>query len=226
MDACSSMAVDAGQRPVSRTVLPESKASRPKDETMPRKVLVINGHPDGDPKRLCAALADAYAEGARGGGHEVATLALAELDVPYLRNQSEFEKGAVPDSLKAAAEAVMRAEHVVFVFPLWLGTMPALLKAFLEQVLRPGVAFEYGEKGPKTLLSGRSARMVVTMGMPAFVYRLYFLSHGVAGLRRSILRFVGFKPVRTTLIGLVTMGSDDKRRKWLARVREFGRRAV
>lgn len=192
---------------------------------MARKVLVINGHPDGSPQRLCAALAQAYAEGAREGGHSVETISIADLEIPYLRTQTEFEKGGVPESLKAAADAVMRAEHIVFVFPLWLGTMPAMLKSFLEQVLRPGVAFEYGDKGPKTLLSGRSARMVVTMGMPAFVYRLYFLSHGVAGLRRSILRFVGFNPVRTTLIGMVTMGGSDKRSKWPARMKALGRRA-
>jgi len=193
---------------------------------MTRKVLVINGHPDGSPERLCAALAQAYAEGAREGGHSVETISIADLKIPYLRTQTEFEKGGVPESLKAAADAVMRAEHVVFVFPLWLGTMPAMLKSFLEQVLRPGVAMEYGDKGPKTLLSGRSARMVVTMGMPAFVYRLYFLSHGVAGLRRSILRFVGFNPVRTTLIGMVTMGGSDKRSKWPARMRDLGRKAA
>ena len=193
--------------------------------TMQRRVLVINGHPDGDPARLCAALAEAYAQGAREAGHSVETISIAGLDIPYLRTQQEFEQGGIPEHLAEAGEAVRRAEHVVIVFPLWLGTMPAMLKSFLEQVLRPGVAFEYGDKGPKTLLSGRSARMVVTMGMPAFVYRLYFLSHGVAGLRRSILRFVGFNPVRTTLIGMVTMGGSDKQSKWPARMKALGRRA-
>ncbi len=192
---------------------------------MPRKVLVINGHPDGDPARLCAALAQSYAEGAREAGHEVETISIAALDIPFLRSQEAFEKGAVPDSLAAAGEAVKAAEHVVIVFPLWLGTMPALLKAFIEQVLRPGIAFEYTKQGPKSLLAGRSARLIVTMGMPAFLYRLYFLSHGVAGLRRSILRFVGFKPVRTTLFGLVTAAKADKRRNWLAQVRALGREA-
>lgn len=193
---------------------------------MSRKVLVINGHPDGNPARLCAALAQSYAEGAREAGHAVETISIAELDIPFLRSQETFEKGSVPDSLAAAAKAVEAAEHVVIVFPLWLGTMPALLKAFLEQVMRPGVAFEYTKSGPKSLLAGGSARLVVTMGMPAFLYRLYFLSHGVAGLRRSILRFVGFKPVRTTLFGLVTAAKEDKRRKWLARMRALGRQAV
>ncbi|WP_348642717.1 NAD(P)H-dependent oxidoreductase [Mesorhizobium sp. B2-4-15] len=90
--------------------------------------------------------------------------------------------------LKEATEAIVWAQHIVFVFPLWLGTLPAMVKAFLEQVMRPGTAFAYPDKGgglPKTLLRGRSARVVVTMGMPSVVYRLWFLSHGVAKRRRS-----------------------------------------
>jgi putative NADPH-quinone reductase len=76
------------------------------------------------------------------------------------------------------------------IFPLWRGTMPALLKAFIEQVMRPGVAIEYRKHGfPRGVLAGRSARLVVTMGMPAMIYRWYFRVHGVRGLERSILRF-------------------------------------
>ncbi len=193
---------------------------------MTRRVLVINGHPDGSPDRLCAALAAAYAEGARAAGHEVATLNIAALDVPYLRTQEDFMNGTAAPGLADAQRRIVEAEHVVFVFPLWLGTMPAMLKAFLEQVMRPGVAFAYGDNGmTKTLLKGRSARMVVTMGMPAFLYRFFFMSHGVAGLRRSILRFVGFSPVRTTLLGMA-QGSADRRRKWLNEMQELGRRAA
>ncbi|TJW65958.1 MAG: flavodoxin family protein, partial [Mesorhizobium sp.] len=123
-------------------------------------------------------------------GHVVRQIDLAALNFPMLRTMQEFEHGAIPDSLKDAAGAIVWAEHIVFVFPLWLGTMPALLKAFLEQVMRPGTAFAYPDKGrgfTKTLLRGRSARLVVTMGMPSLLYQLWFLGHGIAGMRRSIL---------------------------------------
>lgn len=92
--------------------------------------------------------------------------------------------------------------------------MPALLKAFLEQVMRPGIAFDYStgnEKLVKTRLNGRSARVIVTMGMPAFVYRLWYLGHGIAGMRRGILYFVGIKPMRETLYGMVEKVSASKR---------------
>jgi putative NADPH-quinone reductase len=196
---------------------------------MSRRILIVVGHPDPSPDRLCRGLAKAYAEGAEQAGHVVRRVDLAAIDFPMLRTMQEFEHGAVPDSLKDAAEAIVWAEHIVFVFPLWLGTMPALLKAFLEQVMRPGTAFDYPDKGgsfTKTLLRGRSARVVVTMGMPSFVYLLWFLGHGIAGMRRSILYFVGISPVRETLFGMVAGASDATREKWIGQMRKLGERAL
>lgn len=196
---------------------------------MPRRVLVILGHPDNDPKRLCRALADAYAEGARSAGHEVRFIDIATLDIPILRTMEEFAERPLPVTLEEAARAIEEAGHIVFVFPLWLGTMPALLKAFLEQVMRPGIAFAYPEAGKggfaKALLKGRSARVVVTMGMPAPFYRFWYLGHGVAGMRRNILNFVGIGPVRETLFGMVEGAGDARRRKWIAAMHALGKRA-
>jgi putative NADPH-quinone reductase len=99
--------------------------------------------------------------------------------------------------------------------------MPALLKAFLEQVMRPGVALEYRKHGfPRGLLAGRSARLVVTMGMPALIYRWCLRAHGVRGLERSVLGFAGMAPVRETLLGMVDAASDAKRQGWLDRMRD------
>lgn len=191
---------------------------------MGRRIVVVQGNPDRDPKRLCRRLADAYAEGAAAAGHEVGRINIAEIDFPWLRTSGEFLSGEMPAALKPAWDAILAADHVVFVFPLWLGTMPALLKAFLEQVMRPGYAFEYGKDGglPVKRLKGRSARLVVTMGMPAILYRLFYLAHGVAGMRRSILNFVGIRPVRTTLFGMVDAAGDERRAAWLKRMRSLG----
>lgn len=194
---------------------------------MPRRIVILQGHPDPDERRLCRALAAAYAEGAREAGHPVILVDLATLEVPVLRTQEEFEHGPVPESLRPAAEAIRTADHILLVFPLWLGTMPALVKAFLEQVMRPHVAFEYQRNGfPKTLLGGRSARVVVTMGMPALAYRLWYRAHGLRGLERSILRFVGIGPVRESLFGMVGAAGERRRRRWLKRMRKLGAKAV
>lgn len=196
---------------------------------MQRRIVVIVGHPDPDPKRLCRALASNYAEGARAAGHDVREIDIARLDFPLLRTMEEFRHGMIAPDLKAAIEAIKHADHLVFVFPLWLGTMPALLKAFLEQVMRPGIAFAYPKPGKagftKSLFTKCSAHVVVTMGMPAVLYRFWFLGHGIAGMRHSILNFVGIRPVRQTFLGSVETVTDSRRHKWIDRMRSFGARA-
>jgi putative NADPH-quinone reductase len=73
---------------------------------------------------------------------------------------------------------------------------------------------------------GRSARIVVTMGMPAFVYRWYFRAHGVKNLKRNILRFVGLAPVRDTLLGSVGTRSKPQIARWFDDMKALGRRAA
>lgn len=195
----------------------------------PRRILVVTGHPDPAPRRLCRMLANAYAEGAVEAGHAVRRTDIAMLEFPVLRTNAEFEHSPVPDGLAQAAADIAWAEHIVFVFPLWLGTMPALLKAFLEQVMRPGVAFAYTENRGglvRTLFDGRSARVVVTMGMPGLVYRLWYLAHGIAGMRRNILNFVGIRPVRETVFGGVANAGDVRRRGWVDEMRALGRKGA
>jgi putative NADPH-quinone reductase len=193
---------------------------------MGKRILVIQGHPDPESSHFCHALSQAYTQAARDAGHQVQHVDVARLDFPLLRSKHEWEQGQVPVSLKPAQEAILWAEHLVFFFPLWLGGMPALLKGFLEQVARPGFALatEEGGRLPKRLLKGRSARLVVTMGMPAFVYRWLFRAHSLKALERNILGFVGIGPIHETLIGNVE-GDADTRARWLTRLRELGESA-
>jgi putative NADPH-quinone reductase len=116
---------------------------------------------------------------------------------------------------------------VLLLFPLWMGDMPALLKGFIEQVARPGLAGMPPSDGsmPPKALKGRSARVVVTMGMPAVVYRYYFRAHSLKSLERNILGMVGIEPVRETLIGLVEGLDEAKAGRWMARMRKLGRAA-
>lgn len=71
------------------------------------------------------------------------------------------------------------------------------------------------------LLTGRSARIIVTMGMPAPIYRLFFRAHSLKSLDRNLLRFVGIQPVRYSIIGSVE-GDASSREKWLRTVARLG----
>lgn len=187
-------------------------------------IVLIDGHPDGDRSHFVHALADAYARGAEAGGHAVRRIDLATLSFPMLRSRSEWMDGAPPAEIAAAQEAIKWAQHLLFFYPLWLGDMPALLKAFLEQVARPGFALAEGRM-PKPLLGGRSARLVVTMGMPAFFYRFYYGAHSVKNFERNILKLAGIKPVANSLIGNVE-GDADARAEWLGKMEVLGAQAA
>lgn len=194
------------------------------------RVLLLQGHPDTSAPHYLHALADAYAAGLDDAMHERRLLTIASLDLPPVRSQAEWESpgAAVPAGVAEAQEAITWAEHVVLFFPLWLGDMPAMVKAFFEQVMRPGFAVDKtgGPAGWRHRLAGRSARVVVTMGMPSSVYRWVFRAHSVKSLERNILGFVGFAPVHDTLIGLVEGMDDDAHRHWLERMRAMGRQAA
>jgi putative NADPH-quinone reductase len=193
-----------------------------------QRILIIQGHPDPSASHLCHALGESYRTGAQAAGREVRTVAVAALDFALLRSKAEWEADALPAGLANAQRDIAWADHVVLIFPLWLGDMPALLKGFLEQVARPGFAVgkPAGSFSVKPLLGGRSARVVVTMGMPSLVYRWYFGAHSVRSLERNILRFVGFAPVRRSLVGLVEGIGDARRTRWLSAFSRLGRRGA
>ncbi len=190
-------------------------------------VLIVDGHPDPDERHLCHALADAYRKGAEAAGHGVSLFRIADLDFPVLRKAADFEKQPSPETLWPARDALVAADHLVLIYPLWLGTLPAYTKAFLEQVLHYETAFEKadGDKWPKGRMRGKSAHVFVTMGMPALAYRLWFQAHSLKNLKRNILGFVGFRPVRSTLFGMVDQASGIRVSKWLAHMEALGRAA-
>jgi putative NADPH-quinone reductase len=186
------------------------------------RLVVIQGHPDPAGGHLCHALADAYAEGALAAGHSVDRIDVAAVDFPWLRTQEDFETGSLPDVLRPAQDAIGRADHLLIVYPLWLGTLPAILKAFLEQVLRPGFTSVLGGRSWQRPLKGKSARIVVTMGMPVLVYRWYFGAHGLKSLERSVLAFCGIRPIRESLFGMIATAGVATRSKWLDKMRRLG----
>jgi len=190
------------------------------------RIAIIQGHPTPGGGHFCHALAGAYSAGAAEGRHEVRQIVVAELAFPMLRSKSDWEKAPAPPVVADAQETLAWADHLVIIYPLWLGGMPALLKGFLEQALRPAFMSGATEAGAtwKTVLKGKSSRIIVTMGMPAFVYRWYFGAHSLKSLKRSILALVGIGPNRHTLIGMIEQMSEGRRRSHFETMRILGER--
>jgi putative NADPH-quinone reductase len=192
-----------------------------------KHILVVNGHPDAGKGHFCDALVAAYLNGARSAGHDVDVLNVAELKFPLLASKATWDATEPCADIAAAQLCMTRADHIVMLYPLWLGDMPALLKGFLEQVLRPGFAFGTidNTRLPEKKLHGKSARIVVTMGMPAFIYRWFYGAHSLKNLKRNILKFCGITPVRSTLIGMIESQNPRPRRKALNAMEQLGFKA-
>jgi putative NADPH-quinone reductase len=193
---------------------------------MQHRIILINGHPDEDPARLIHALADAYMAGARTGGHQIRRLNVAELEFALIGSTHDWHGAYVPSDIRHAQDAIRWASHLLILYPLSLGDMPALLKGFLEQVMRPGFAIdETVEPREAGLLHGRSARIIVTMSMPAPVYNLYYGAHSLKSLEHNILEFVGIAPVAHNIFGGVEHG-PQQRAEWIEEVRLLGENAL
>jgi putative NADPH-quinone reductase len=199
------------------------------DQTMRKKmkrICIIQGHPSTRAEHFCHALGQAYEKAALEAGHEVRRIDVAQLHFPLLREREDWEHDAPVSSIATAQSDIQWAQHVVIIYPMWLGALPALLKGFFEQLLRPGFAFKYEKAGSvQVLLGGRSARTITTMGMPGLIYRWWYRAHTLRSLERNVLRFVGIAPCRNTVIGLVEAMSAAKRKRWLEEIAQLGRSA-
>jgi len=142
-----------------------------------------------------------------------------------IKSEADFVSDEVPPDIASAQKAIEWANHLVIIYPLWLGTMPALLKAAFEQIFRYGFGMAKPDEGWGRLLKGRSARIIVTMGMPAFAYRWFFRAHSLKSLERNILWMCGIGPIRETLIGGSDLTVAKNREAWIEKIRKLGAKA-
>jgi putative NADPH-quinone reductase/1,4-dihydroxy-2-naphthoate octaprenyltransferase len=185
-------------------------------------VLVINGHPRND--SLSESLVNAYIEGAKAAGVTVNYLKLAELSFNlHVITESPRDQHFEND-ITRAQQLVAAADHLVFVYPTWWGTMPALLKGFLDRVLTPGFAFEHieGGTGYAPLLNGKSAQVITTMDSPKWVYRFIYRAPGHNAMRRATLEFCGIKPVRILSFSSVRKSTPAQRAQWIEQMKTEG----
>ncbi len=188
-----------------------------------KKILIINGHPNKE--SFCFALAESYKKGADSAGADCKLIHLIDLDFnPILthgyRKISELE----PDLIKMQAE-ITAADHLVWVYPNWWSTFPALLKGFIDRTFVPNFAFKYRENSPfwDKLLEGKTARLIVTMDTPKWYYWLMNRSAGHNAMRIGVLKFCGIKPVKITVFTPIKSSDDKKRKQWLEEATELGK---
>lgn len=189
---------------------------------MKKKILLVLGHPD--TASLCGALAGAYGEGARAAGSEVRELQPGDMKFDPVLWHGYNRPQELEADLVRARELVLWADHLVFVYPNWWGTMPARLKGFFDRVFLPGFAFRYraGSAFWDRLLSGRTAHLIVTMDTPPWYYRWIYRRPGHNAMKRATLGFCGIRVTKITELSVVRNATSAKRARWIEKVKGLG----
>lgn len=191
-----------------------------------KRILVINGN--SKEGSLSHGLADHYAQGANDAGHDVEVVHLSALAFQAVARTGYDNLETLEPDLQDLQEKIRAATHLVFVYPIWWGTVPALLKGALDRILLPNFAFKYqkGNPFPKKLLTGKTARLIVTMDTPPWYYKLIQGAPAHKMMKRTVLEFCGVKPVKITEFGPVIGSKESKRHQWLQQAKGLGRNAA
>ncbi|HEY8574862.1 MAG TPA: NAD(P)H-dependent oxidoreductase [Devosia sp.] len=187
-------------------------------------IYLLLAHPDGE--SFCGALADAYEAAAKAAGHEVRRQDLGALAFDPILHKGYREIQELEPDLVQAQELIRWCEHWVIIYPVWWGSVPALLKGFMDRAVLPGFAFKPHDEGPlwDKLLKGRSAQLITTSDAPSLYLLLAYRNSDVAMMKKAVLDFCGIKPVKLTRLGSMKGASDEKRATYLETVRRLAGR--
>jgi putative NADPH-quinone reductase len=191
---------------------------------MKKNVLIMLGHPYR--KSFCNSLAEHYKEGVERAGGSATFIRLNELSFDPILHKGYSEVQKLEDDLVNTQRLITEADHLVFVYPVWWGGPPALLKGFIDRVILPGFGFRFeeGKLAPKKLLKKKSARIIETMDAPGWFYKLFFGAPGDKMMKRTVLNFCGVRPVRFTYVDRLRTRSEVWRRQKLEKITKLGER--
>src|SRR3989344_3073170 len=180
-----------------------------------KKIFILLGHPDTD--TLNGTLASEYERGAIETGHETRRQNVGEMKFDPILHKGYKEIQELEPDLVSFQENLTWCDHFVIFYPTWFSTMPALLKGVFDRAWTPGFAYHFPAHGYgwRRLLKGRSASMFVTSDTMPIILRIVF-GDTTNEMRKGILWFAGFSPIRTYKFGyLKHLGVW--RRDWIKR---------
>lgn len=190
-----------------------------------KKILVINGHPNSD--SFNGALAERYSSGAKTAGHTVKLIHLGHLEFDPILHKGYKEIQELEPDLLQIQKDILWADHLVIVFPMWWGTVPALLKGFLDRTFLPGFAFKYHKKDPfwDKLLKGRTGRIIFTTDAPGWWNFLINRDPAIHMMKTSVLKFSGITPVGVTQLTEIKNRTPEVLGGYLNKVYKLGLQA-
>lgn len=184
-----------------------------------RTVIVFN-HPY--ERSYCSAILNAVMLGLQKSGHETDLIHL-DKDEFNPRMTSEdlkafVEHRAVDTKVIDYQERLKKADHLIFIFPIWWDIMPATTKGFIDRVLSPGFACDHHPRGfglVPLLQNLKSISIITTMNKPRIIYSLLIGNLIKKVMLKSVFKTMGYKNLSWINFTSVKRVSHEKRVKWL-----------
>lgn len=175
------------------------------------KIYILLGHPNKD--SFNGKIFKTYCDAALQAGHEIKTQCLSDLKFdPIFWDNKETSQELEPD-LKTAQEYIKWCDKWVIIYPMWWGSLPALLKGFIDRTLHSGFAFKYHKDDPfwDKLLTGRKAQIITTCDAPAWWIRWKYKNSDIKTLKTATLEYCGIKPVKIKRFDKLRTKSDKQK---------------
>ncbi len=189
------------------------------------QVVIILAHPDA--KSFNHAIAHAAAEKLRQNGHGVVLHDLYAEGFDPLLPACEFsQEASLPKEIDLHCREISSADGIVIVHPNWWGQPPAILKGWIDRVIRPGVAYKFldgdsGEGVPVGLLRAKAALVFNTSNTPAEREMAAFGDPLETLWKNCVFGLCGVTNFHRETFGVVVTSSEGQRKQWLGRVREI-----
>ncbi|NLP58741.1 NAD(P)H-dependent oxidoreductase [Lutibacter sp. B1] len=187
-----------------------------------KKILIINGHPDKESFNY--SISEAYKTGVISSGSQLKEINIGELNFdPNLKAGYRTRTELEPDLIESQ-EKIKWAQHIVWIYPVWWGSIPAIMKGFIDRTFIPGFAFKYRENSHwwDKCLTGKTARLICTMDAPVWYYKWFYGAPSHKAMKKLTLQFVGIQKVKITAIGPVRLSKNEFRIKWLKKIEKLG----
>lgn len=186
------------------------------------RVAIVFNHPyEGS---YCNAILETVKSGLQKAQHEADVIHLDKDGFNPVMTSDDLRafKNRLPLDSQALAykQRLDKADHLVFIFPIWWELMPAMTKGFIDKVIFPGIAYDYKPNGLmiKKWPNLQGVTVITTMNTASVVYRLIFGN----AVRRAIMTGtfwkMGYRHRKWINLSMVKSVSKDKRLKWLQKI--------
>lgn len=187
-----------------------------------RTVIVYNHPYSGS---FCHALLESTKKGVLSAGYELDVIDLDQDKFNPVMSGKDLlafrDHKVVDEQAQDYVQRIQKADHLVFIFPIWWELMPAMMKGFIDKVIFPGAIYNYTKSGygMKTLLTNlKSTTVITTMNTPKPIYKFVFGNAIQKSLIKGTFKKTGMKNVKWISFNMVKASKPQTREKWLEKV--------